>query len=1203
MFSINYFVNEANVFIDSVENSNSSYFFYVARPQQWSNSSALPDDTAVTSANTSVTQMELELFDELLYGKRITPSDVNLVIPRHNWVANTVYARYDQNDANLYSKSFYVVTTAAGDQYNVYKCIDNNGNTASTIKPTLQTTTSTFKTGDGYTWKYMYTVDATANTKFTSTSYVPVTVNANVQGNAVPGTIDVVRLTNAGSGYAVYEAGLIDAVPDSFTIKLPNTASPLDNYYVNSSIYLKSGFGAGQVREIASYNGTTKQITLADSINTYLRLDFANSSLITGGTPGETIRQIFDDIQYTYGVGYVSSGANLIQTDTQVIVSVLTANTSALKVSRYNKTQSLSTNLILRDASDTGTLISNATHNKVDISTTTNLNLAFVVVAGTGYTANANVSISSGTGVGGAANATANATGKISTINITNEGNNYITEPTVTISAPLAQTFNSNTAVTEGTGEGANNVITLATAGSFVANDQIRYYTAAGNTVIGGLTNNTIYYVQFANSTAVALSATANTAAGNRIALTKGATETGHTLQGITAIGRIIPRSLFASNSVTSNLAAFFANGDFLRVGESANVNIRRIDTVNATHIIVDRAFANVISSANTFKITTGVLPTSISITQANAVISNTNLNSLRLGVSNVSVNGSFIIGERASFVSYSNVSLNANGTIAFANSTTIYLSQTLGTWSSGQKIRGEASGVTADVNVVETRPNVTARNPQGTFIVNQPVDFLSVAGANTGVANLASVVPLTEGTIEYEIGPTVKITGDGNGAVAIATVNTSPGTGNAVYRITVVDPGSNYTKANVAIYANSLYGTGATAAPVISPLDGHGADAASELGARYAGVRVKFDTLENESWYYPARTSFRKVGIIKDPKFANLTITTTNYNVVDLTLQNQSGTWQQDEVVLQATSNATGLVVSGNSTFVRLRDVRGTFVVANTLYAYSSGSTANVTAASLVRFTTGETITQANTGATAKVVSLVSNTTLYVSNVVGKFANGVQIVGANSAARATINAMMSADGYKTLTTTFADKFNQTARLTISSNTGQFQKGEYVVQSTTNAAGLIVSLNSDLDFTLNSVSGSFSIGDTIVNSNTTGFARVVFANSTHIRATAVSNTSLFLPNNEITVGLSANATIQSVYPVLILADVSKTNRFNTVANNVITGQNTGSVGTISSVTHPDLARESGKVLYAESSNTVVERQINTTEELRLIIKF
>lgn len=163
------------------------------------------------------------------------------------------------------------------------------------------------------------------------------------------------------------------------------------------------------------------------------------------------------------------------------------------------------------------------------------LGLARVSYAGSGYTANAAVTLTiTNGGSSGTANTTANATGKISSLNISANGSGYVTAPTVSIAAPTGQTFNANTAVTAGTGEGANNVITLATATYFVANDPIIYTVSTGNTALTGLTSGTRYFVQFANATAVAL---ATTLGGPRITLTKGVTEAGHTLQGNTATG------------------------------------------------------------------------------------------------------------------------------------------------------------------------------------------------------------------------------------------------------------------------------------------------------------------------------------------------------------------------------------------------------------------------------------------------------------------------------------------------------------------------------------------------------------------------------------------------------------------------------------------------------------------------------------------
>lgn len=167
-------------------------------------------------------------------------------------------------------------------------------------------------------------------------------------------------------------------------------------------------------------------------------------------------------------------------------------------------------------------------------------NVAQIIItgSGSGYTANGNLTFTGGGYSSIAtANAVANTTGKISSIFIVDGGASYETNPTVAISAPAATTFNANSAVDVGTGAGANNIIRLASASSFVANDPVTYTVAAGNTAVGGLVSGTKYYVQFANDTVIALSTTPS---GSRIVLTKSFTETGHSLQGDTATATAI---------------------------------------------------------------------------------------------------------------------------------------------------------------------------------------------------------------------------------------------------------------------------------------------------------------------------------------------------------------------------------------------------------------------------------------------------------------------------------------------------------------------------------------------------------------------------------------------------------------------------------------------------------------------------------------
>ena len=136
--------------------------------------------------------------------------------------------------------------------------------------------------------------------------------------------------------------------------------------------------------------------------------------------------------------------------------------------------------------------------------------IAKISNGGSGYTANATVTITpTNGGTGGVANGNV-AVGRVATFNIENAGSGYKTNPTITFSAPTPIIFNGNTAVTGG-------AIALASANTkFLAGDKVTY---AGNTTStpGGLTDNTLYYVSFSNTTVIKLAATPG---GANIAIT-----------------------------------------------------------------------------------------------------------------------------------------------------------------------------------------------------------------------------------------------------------------------------------------------------------------------------------------------------------------------------------------------------------------------------------------------------------------------------------------------------------------------------------------------------------------------------------------------------------------------------------------------------------------------------------------------------------
>jgi hypothetical protein len=166
------------------------------------------------------------------------------------------------------------------------------------------------------------------------------------------------------------------------------------------------------------------------------------------------------------------------------------------------------------------------------------VSLITITSGGSGYTSNPTITFTGGGGSSAAGTGTANSsTGKIYTYSLSNAGSGYTSNPSITFAAPAATSFNANSDVTGGTGGGANSVIALSSAGKFQANDAIIYTVASGNTALSGLTSGTTYYVQFANATVVALK---ETLTGGRITLTKGLTQSGHTLKGATATGAAV---------------------------------------------------------------------------------------------------------------------------------------------------------------------------------------------------------------------------------------------------------------------------------------------------------------------------------------------------------------------------------------------------------------------------------------------------------------------------------------------------------------------------------------------------------------------------------------------------------------------------------------------------------------------------------------
>lgn len=236
---------------------NTRMYLVIGRTRPWATDSNPPTPTDTFGGTNYI------FWKDLIGAKRITASDVTYAVRRINWANNTLYTAYTDTNPNLVSNNFFVVT----DTYNVYKCIDNNNGAVSTVKPTT-TTTSTVELSDGYKWKFMYNISAADALKFLTTNYIPVktltsddsSAQWDVQQAASNGTLEAVLVTAGGSGY-ISTNGTI-ALVNSAAITLAGSASGTDDIYNGSTIYIRSGLGAGQLREVVNYVGATKVATL-----------------------------------------------------------------------------------------------------------------------------------------------------------------------------------------------------------------------------------------------------------------------------------------------------------------------------------------------------------------------------------------------------------------------------------------------------------------------------------------------------------------------------------------------------------------------------------------------------------------------------------------------------------------------------------------------------------------------------------------------------------------------------------------------------------------------------------------------------------------------------------------------------------------------------------------------------------------------------
>ena len=209
----------AKNFVAGVSTSTNSYYSFVgltdptAIQSDWDDDPPSPIDN-FTNHN--------DFWDTAIALKKINATDVKQVVKKNSWTSGTTYDYYraDYSITNppkhaqgtsLYSSNYFILNS----DFRVYICLKNGTSPEQPDgKPSLDEPTFTDlepkvagTSGDGYVWKYLYTIKPSELVKFDSTEYMPVpsdwatgSDNSAVRDNAVDGGIKVVVIQDRGVG-------------------------------------------------------------------------------------------------------------------------------------------------------------------------------------------------------------------------------------------------------------------------------------------------------------------------------------------------------------------------------------------------------------------------------------------------------------------------------------------------------------------------------------------------------------------------------------------------------------------------------------------------------------------------------------------------------------------------------------------------------------------------------------------------------------------------------------------------------------------------------------------------------------------------------------------------------------------------------------------------------------------------------------------
>jgi len=277
----------AGNFVDSIDNTSNSYYVFLSLPNPtavgFGRSSDWDDNTPVPTDDFNYVN---HVGQTMMFGKKVTSINAKRLIRRIDWARGTRYEmyRHDYSASNpspitqstrLYDANYYVINS----EYKVYICIENGSSginttgNASQDEPTFTDLepSKAGESGDGYIWKYLFTVNPSDIIKFDSTEYI---VLPNSWDSSTDAQISAIRDNGDSS---IYENQIK-------TVYIKNQGSNYSGGLGQEVNILGDGTGGKVVVDVVSGKITNTTVSSGGKGYTYAMVDLGSINASSAGT-------------------------------------------------------------------------------------------------------------------------------------------------------------------------------------------------------------------------------------------------------------------------------------------------------------------------------------------------------------------------------------------------------------------------------------------------------------------------------------------------------------------------------------------------------------------------------------------------------------------------------------------------------------------------------------------------------------------------------------------------------------------------------------------------------------------------------------------------------------------------------------------------------------------------------------------------------